>query len=98
MNLLPCPFCGSSRLENLANPSGPVKCIDCGAAGPTNPRGFRVSIGIKLFTPEDAWNTRDGAAAPCSVLACEVDAECVVRGRALCSLHALRVLNGGLRL
>lgn len=34
MNPLPCPFCGSSKLENFDG--GYLKCINCQAMGPTS--------------------------------------------------------------
>lgn len=54
----PCPFCGSSRLENLDAARGgavlparvaPVICCDCGARGPSR---FVAASGL------EAWDSR----------------------------------------
>jgi len=51
--LLPCPFCGSTRLVVAASQDFPqdksVCCMDCHASGPINTRGGSAS---KL------WNVR----------------------------------------
>jgi Lar family restriction alleviation protein len=48
--LLPCPFCGSSRLS-LVDAVEFVSCFGCGAEGP-------MKMGQPFQNAIDAWNTR----------------------------------------
>lgn len=55
--LMPCPFCGSDKLEcSIYMSSGVVECNSCGTVGPTSNdegnEGFEGAI--------KAWNRRDG--------------------------------------
>ena len=50
--VLPCPFCGSLRLENFQG--GWLVCIDCGARGPSR---------ISADSPLEPWNRRHAPGA-----------------------------------
>lgn len=48
--LLPCPFCGSNKIERkFENPHPFVRCGECGATGPKR---------LLLCLADDSWNRR----------------------------------------
>ena len=59
VNLLPCPFCGSVRLEacNTHTPSFWVECLDCDgqAHGEHRPKSYIAALKSAVV----AWNRRD---------------------------------------
>lgn len=61
----PCPFCGSSRLENLdaAQYGGAVHCIDCGARGPI-PERLERKLSRDVGDGLDAWEVETRRRVP----------------------------------
>jgi hypothetical protein len=60
---LPCPFCGSARLENFDGNF--LKCIDCSAAGPPG-SGFIDRWNVRVETPRVHWRKLgEGASVWC---------------------------------
>lgn len=61
----PCPFCGSTRLENIDDVEGSVYCIDCRARGPVPAllakkvgRDERSRKDVGDLTNVSSWNVR----------------------------------------
>lgn len=85
-DLLPCPFCGCTKIREDDNgESGWLVCDDCGATGPYSPDDMAANLSI-----EQAWNKRLNALTPAQAAGLAAGTHVVVPVKSLDALEEMR--------